>query len=121
MIDKEPLREALTRIVDKRTLTFEGDQFLVSKREMRYAEDALAIPPQPSLDAAWAAAEAALPEGWRLGVTRSDEDFDIWQASAVSPALFDGENDNDAECVIGEAVVPAWALLALAARLGSPS
>lgn len=80
--------------------------------------------PEPTLDAAWKAAEDALPEGWRMRVTRRDDEFDIWQASAVSPAFFDGENDNDAECVIGEAVVPAWALNALTAalaRLSAPT
>ena len=77
------------------------------------APDALERP-DLSLAAAWARAEAALPEGWRLRLTRSDEDFDTWQASAVSPAFFNSENDNDAECAIGEAVIPSWALLALA-------
>jgi hypothetical protein len=70
-----------------------------------------------ALDAAWAEAEAALPNGWRLRVTRADESFKVWQASAVSPEFFDGENDNDAECAMGEGDSPAAALHALAARL----
>ena len=36
-----------------------------------------------SLDAAWAEAEAALPEGWRIdGVDRADVEIDWWEASA---------------------------------------
>jgi hypothetical protein len=68
------------------------------------------------LDAAWAAAEAALPEGWRFAVQRTDEDFGTWAATGVSPAFFEGENDD--EYADGQGPTPAAALRALAARLG---
>jgi hypothetical protein len=74
-----------------------------------------------TLDEAWAEAEAALPEDWRLRVTRTDDDYTVWQASAVSPAFFDGENDNDAECLEGLAATPTAALQALAAELRAPN
>jgi hypothetical protein len=67
------------------------------------------------LGAAWREVEEVLPEGWRLAVQRTDEDFDVWAATAVSPAFFDGENDDDYRD--GQAATPTAALLALAERL----
>lgn len=69
------------------------------------------------IGAALADVEAALPEGWRLRVSRTDEDFDVWEASAVSPAFFDGENDSDAEYVHGEGPTFVAAMRALDAAL----
>jgi hypothetical protein len=67
------------------------------------------------LDAAWAEAEAALPEGWRLAVQRTDEDFDTWAATGVSQAFFDGESDD--AYADGQGPTPAAALRALAVAL----
>lgn len=72
-------------------------------------------PATPTLDDAWKAAEQALPEGWRMTVQRTDEDFGVWAASGVSPAFFGGSNDDD--WADGQGSTPAAALLVLAARL----
>lgn len=73
---------------------------------------------EPSLDAAWAAVEAALPEGWRIeGVmlvdTSDDEDLNVelveWEAEASS--------DRGQRSVTALGSTPAAALLALAEKL----
>lgn len=72
------------------------------------ARAALSTTPAP-LDAAWAEAEAALPEGWR--VTRLDylRLRGEWTAMA--------EHQRDAGSVSAEGPTPAAALLALAEKL----
>jgi hypothetical protein len=60
------------------------------------------------LDAAWAEAEAALPEGWRiLAVSWPTEHDDEWAASA----------GGEGKITYGKGQTPAAALHALAARL----
>lgn len=87
----------------------------VGHRDETHPDAARAVP--SGLDAAWAEAEAALPEGWRLTVQRTDEDFDTWSAAAVSPAFFEGENDDD--YADGQGPTPAAALRALTAALAA--
>lgn len=120
MTPPDPLRRAAENVSDRRTLLDDG--FWVSRKEMRALDLALgradigtAALATPPLDAAWAAAEAALPEGWRLTLGRSDDDYATWSAIAVSPAFFEGEIAGG--WISGEGPTPAAALLALAARL----
>lgn len=106
-------------IIDPSVLRMEG----ITDAEWDAFEEALQVP--DSLDAAWAEAEAALPEGWRPAtVGPADPDaYDEagnpisapWVASVVSPAFFDGENDREWAC--GSGPTPAAALRALAAKL----
>ena len=75
---------------------------------------ALAASPE-GLDAAWAEAEAALPEGW-IGpeVAPYPDTPDRFYAMAFSRRHWEGEEDN---LVDGEGPSPTAALRALAARL----
>jgi hypothetical protein len=76
---------------------------------------------EPGLDAAWAEAEAALPEGWALfGVSRPGDAEKYW-ASATGPVVkgrcnMDREHE-DYPRENGYGDTPAAALIALAARL----
>jgi hypothetical protein len=63
------------------------------------------------LDAAWAEAEAALPEGWRLSVAQHPDNY---AAFATPPTLRRGG------APVGLGPTPAVALRALAARLTAP-
>jgi hypothetical protein len=70
---------------------------------------------QPSLDAAWAEAEAVLPEGWEIIELRNGA---VWHAAAFGiipvpdmPGLITGERLED------DGPTPAAALRALAAKL----
>lgn len=82
-----------------------------------FVEVAISTTPAP-LDAAWNAAEAALPEGWRIeGVmlvdTSDDDDLNVefveWEAEASS--------DRGQRSVTALGPTPAAALLALAEKL----
>lgn len=65
-----------------------------------------------SIDAAWAAAEAALPEGWVIqSVLRCTPE--CWQAWAADPA----EDASDPFVAIADGPTPAAALRSLAAKL----
>jgi hypothetical protein len=64
------------------------------------------------LDSAWREAEEALPQGWRLTLGRDESDWDTWVASAVSPAFFEGENDDDIVFARASSVVAACRALA---------
>lgn len=71
-------------------------------------------PKTPFLDEAWAAAEAALPEGWRLkGVWLFDGPKPFWRATALSYPRTGGCDEH------AEGQTPADALLALAEQLAS--
>ncbi len=73
------------------------------------------------LDAAWAAAEAALPEGWRLGSLRVAVGFDGYRTSVVgwTATATEASGIARADPTEGYGPTPAAALLALAARLDS--
>ena len=75
-----------------------------------------------SLDAAWAEAEAAMPEGWKLAeLSRVKPDWDgaieslrdEWWAMAFHP----GKTLEDESVEDGRALTPAGALRVLAAKL----
>lgn len=69
------------------------------------------VPAQPdSLDAAWAEAEAALPEGWYISNVRSKSPGGRWSASATLHGHDTGANYS------GFGETPPAALRALAAR-----
>jgi len=76
---------------------------------------------QGDLDAAWAAAEAALPEGWRLFSVSRPGDAERYWATAHGPILKGrcsmGREHEDYLRENGYGPTPADALLALAARL----
>jgi len=84
---------------------------------------------EPGLSEAWAAAEAAVPEGWRpITVGPPDPDAydkagnaitEPWFAATVSPAFFNGETERDTEWECGYGPTPVAALLDLAARLAA--
>ena len=88
----------------------------LAKRPAVFLQDALdalaAIPSEPGLGEAWAAAEAALPEGWRLtlGAMFNSDKYEAW----AGPASVAGGRSS------GPQATPAAALLALAARLSEP-
>jgi len=67
----------------------------------------------PSLDAAWAEVEAALPEGW--GILSLKSVGTLWSASADAPSLV-GLPWHERH-VLAHGLTPAAALLALAAAL----
>ena len=68
------------------------------------------------LDAAWKEAEAALPEGWRVGILpqRLDDDAKMYRVVALVPEHGDPQAWADGP-------TPAAALRALAARLTAES
>lgn len=68
------------------------------------------------LDAAWAAAEAALPEGWAITLLWGTVTEDRWAVSASPWPTKPGDPS-----VVTGAPTPAEALLALAARLQESS
>ena len=70
---------------------------------------------EPTLDAAWAEAEAALPEGWSIWWLRNDHHIEGgWDACAGWDAA---SNPAEARVASGSGQTPAAALRALAARL----
>lgn len=71
-----------------------------------------AAPVAEGLDAAWAAAEAALPEGWRLHLLEATPQ-DEWRVVA-GKRIDDG---TDPFIAIAEGPTPIAALLALVAKL----
>lgn len=88
------------------------------------ARAALAAKPEPGLDAAWAAAEAALPDGWTFhGVGLDDNSMEGggwgpgWHAAMSNPRHCERDDcDHDEANVVGTGPTPAAALLALAGR-----
>jgi hypothetical protein len=78
------------------------------------------VVPEDSLDSAWAEAEAALPEGWRLDEITWDNGRAEWVATA---ALYEAEYPADAgysDYMTGWSETPAAALQSLAAKLRDP-
>lgn len=71
-----------------------------------------------SLDAAWAEAEAALPEGWYMGVQHSNDDRGEYMAIAADMVWLTETLTDDYHCY---GPTPAAALRALAARLRGDS
>lgn len=69
-----------------------------------------------SLDAAWAEAEAALPEGWRMDALRTIRSpayrDPVWQALVT---------DGPYVAISGEGATPAAALRSLAEKLREPA
>ena len=84
---------------------------------------ARATPSEPTLDAAWKAAEAALPEGWSLSsLTKNSQRgqtvAQAWWASCFGTKRTFGHERRAVGRRMAYGPTPAAALLALAARLG---
>lgn len=109
----DPTREALVRlvaVVDAGTIIWRDPVPADAMAAIHHAKEtlaALSTTPAPTGDAAWAAAEAALPEGWDFGLTMTAERR--YRASAAPLRAITG--------VYAVADTPAAALLALADRL----
>ncbi len=72
-----------------------------------------------TLDAAWAEAEAALPEGWQFELGRLNFDGE-WEAFAKSRAFWEDDlrvPNREQQIAAGEGPTPAAALRALAEKL----
>jgi len=73
---------------------------------------AILAQPAPSLDAAWARVEAALPDGWRYGIYRDPRDTDaVYRSWADDGSLPDRDEEE------GDGPTPIAALSALADAL----
>ena len=86
-----------------------------TRRAEEFAASRLASHAKDSLDAAWTEAEAALPEGWRFGVSPYHPNG--WQAFAydIYQVPEYGQTDHSTGAIYGP--TPTLALRALTARL----